>query len=324
MAWSLAIYRAGHLISNVDGGWKKMVSMHIYSGGWKKVNRLWIQDGSAFKSIFLGMDTYRVVISDPDNDVADIDMNTILNSQGPIDKPIHVDCLVTPNTNVVASTVDNLAFKFSTPLPAGSTMTLNIQGGIFGRPGRGGISINRIYSGDPFPAFGEQAEHGGTAMELGCDTIILVSTGYLFAGGGGGGSGFLLPGVSSGRSTAGGGGGGYPTDVGFPDWSSSDGNGGGFGDTGTLYLQGKGARGSLISGGIGQQFWSSAWRNLAEASGGDPGEAGGFTDSSDYTVGSGVYNAPGKAGGRAVNRNGFNLIVDAGPVPEDHIKGAYD
>jgi hypothetical protein len=134
-------------------------------------------------------------------------------------------------------------------------LTLVVYGYIIGKGGKGGKStdnINTCVSG----------ENGGTALSLGCNTIIVGYNGYIAGGGGGGSYIFDGPYVAAGGGGAGGGDGGQ-TEMTSGDppttYIGIGGSGGGPGSSGTAGLlassvspaapgQGGGAGGGGVGG----------------------------------------------------------------------------
>ena len=164
--------------------------------------------------------------------------------------------------------------------PTGVTLSLVINGNIYGAGGNGGMGGTG--EGD----VGSPGYAGSDAIYAQAPISITVNTGgSIKAGGGGGGGGGPNPSFTTGGE---GGGGGFPNGL------------GGLGTSGSMHDgAGPGAPGTTSGGGAGG------------ATGGPSGGAGGNAGAAGVTP-TGVYPGAGGAAGYAVRKNGNTVTVTGG------------
>ncbi len=205
--------------------------------------------------------------------------------------------VVPAGTTVMGASGGNAAISTGT-WPSGVTLTLVVNGNVYGGGGTGGAGGGVASNGSP-------GGNGGDAVSAQSPiTVTVNSGGAIVAGGGGGGGGGYFSTSNQGGSVSNGGGGGGG---GFPDGAGGAGGGynssytitgsGSNGNTGTTTGGGAGGGGGGSNGGGGYNETGGAGGGQA-ASG-----VSGHTQSATYTGGAG--GTP----GYAIRKNGNSVTV---------------
>ncbi|MHC4301354.1 MAG: hypothetical protein ACYS7Y_29145 [Planctomycetota bacterium] len=139
MSYTLIRRASGNFTVKNAGVWQRIQNLYINSAGtWKHVRRLWIKDTGVWRSISFEYQVYELTITGDESFGFDAYQALASQDGGTLTKPIDARIIVNPGVTVSSVNTAVPGIWFSVDPPAGSTITLQNLGSIYGAGGVGG------------------------------------------------------------------------------------------------------------------------------------------------------------------------------------------